>query len=184
MSTKELAKIIADFMFFKVLGNEILIALINIFIPIYLPELIADDSKWVKLLLFVLVIANIYAVVVKRIQRKKYRNAKLYCLAHQSIGEFNKEFSTYLYREHKDIIEYIETNGIIDTNVIKKDTNFQAISFNVCSKIYNIIKTHGCEECFVTVYKRFQQKGTGICDYVKMIALSGNGGYQSKTYSD
>ena len=171
-----------------IIGSDIVSILINIFLPMYLASFLSEnknkfDTKCIWLTICIIVF-NIYYCIIKWLKTKRFKKVKLYSLSSVSKGEFSEEFATNLYREHKDIKEYISKGDNIDITVIRKNTNFQAISFDICRKIYDVIKECGCSDCVVTVLQRFQNEGKGKSDYVKMIAFAGKSGYRSRTYDE
>lgn len=165
-----------------IIGNDVIFVIANIIFPMLYTNQFNLDGKWINIYLILSFIYNIIHCLQKYMSTKERLKVETYAYLNKIKGNLFYEYANNLYREHKDVLEYIEKGKKIDTNIIKTKTNFQAVSFQICKQIYNIISKNGCDECQVTVFQRFFEKGKGKSDYVKMIAFAGKDNYKCKSY--
>lgn len=152
-SIRKFIKAILTFVIF-IIGNEVVFVIANILFPMLYSNQFYLDGKWINLYLILSLIYNIIYCTQKYISSKKHLRIESYAYLNKMKGKLFYEYANDLYREHKDVLEYIKANKKVDTNIIKNKTNFQAVSFQVCKQIYNIISKNGCSECQVTGFSK------------------------------
>lgn len=95
-------------------------------------------------------------------------------------NKLNHDTATSLYRVNKKINRVVKDKKI-EKGEVSAIANFQELSFRMCNGIHDfIIQKCDCEECEVTIFQRFSEKGKK--DYVKMIAYRNTKNVVPSTY--
>lgn len=158
ISGKKLLVILA----YKIFTNDIIVALVNIFLPcvisVHCTRYEDIFNWWLYTIIFgiIIIVFNVVSVILKKIQNKEnqYINLAYKCYTEQCA--INNKFANNIFRLNKTINEYISNNKPISKKSLDKIADFQTFSFSICESIHHMLEKEFGDDikCEVTIMKK------------------------------
>lgn len=180
ISGKRLWKII----FCKFFASDIVIAFVNIILPIVISirctNFSDDGTWWTPTIIICLVIAlfNIVSVIAKKYQEKSRKNLNMIYRCYNEQTNINSKAANNIFRLNKRINEYISEKKPVSKKVFDKIADFQTTSFIISESLYKmLISEYGDDiDCEITIMNKSNNK-------IKMIAYSNKDNKVPSSYS-
>lgn len=182
ISGKKLFKML----FLKFFTSDIINAIINIFLPVYISircTSYINNIKWWKgtiTICITIVGFNIISVIAKANKNKVNKNLNIIYRCYSEHSVINEKFATRIYRLNKIINQYITYDNPINLNkkVFDKIADFQSFSFSICESIHDMLKHEYGDEinCEVTLMKKEENK-------IRMLSYSNDDNKMPSSYT-